>query len=186
MKKIPLSRRRVILIIVGLIVIYFLVPFPFLSEGSRADVHEACIRWLFHHNASALQDKLQVCFVGIGTTFDPMDKDCDPHDPPKEFVDRFADFAVPVFPVSQSARAGPSGPGYIDSPDGGIFPHVVDSAGRPGLIFGAGNVKRWSLGVAVCRGYYFEAGLSAGGYEILVLRLPFLWVPVWARMLWIS
>ena len=186
MKKIALNRRRAILIIAGLALAYFAVPFPFLTEGSRSDVQEASIRWLFRHNASGLQDKLQVCFVGIGTTFDPSDNDCHPHDPPKEFVDRFAGFPVPVLPVSQSATARPQRPGYIDSPDGGIFGHVVDSAGRRGLIFGAGNVRRWSLGVALCRGYYYEAGLSAGGYDIIILRLPGLWIPVWARMRWVS
>ena len=64
--------------------------------------------------------------------------------------------------------------------------HVADPTGKPGLIFAAGNVKRWSLGLVACRGLYYEGGLSSAGYEIFILRLPFAWVPLWARMLWIS
>jgi hypothetical protein len=167
--------RRVIYIIVALVVVYFAVPFPFLSVGSRDKVRESAIRWLLHHNDSGAQNEIQVCFIGIGTTFNPSDRDYTPHDPPKEFVARFADFPAPTFPLSASTNIA-----------GGIGGHVADLNGKRGLIFGAGNVKRWSMGLAVCRGFYYEGGLSSAGYDIYILRVPFAWIPVYAHMLWIS
>lgn len=175
MKMMKLHRRRIALILAGLVLAYFIVPFPFLGDSGEMDVRESAIRWLFHHNHSGQQDNLKVCFIGLGTTFDPHDGDFGPHDPPSGFVDRFADFPVPMLPVSARTNA-PVGMGG----------HVTDAAGNPGLILGAGNVKRWSLGLVICRGLYFEGGLSSAGYDIFVLRLPFAWVPVWARIRWIS
>ena len=175
MKLSKLRLRRIIFIIVALVVAYFGVPFPFLSVGSRDNVRESAIRWLLHHNDSGQQNKIQVCFVGIGTTFDPNDRDFTPHDPTKEFVARFADFPVPTFPLSTSTNIA-----------GGIGGHVADSTGKHGLIFCAGNVRRWSIGLVVCRGYYYEGGLSSAGYNIYILRVPFAWIPVCSRMLWIS
>jgi hypothetical protein len=165
---------------------YFAVPFPFLNDANRDDAREATIRWLLHHNDSGLQDHLEVCFIGVGTTFDPSAESFDLRDPTKELLARFSDFPVPTHPVSGSVEAPPRKPGYVDSPDGGIFTHVEDERGRPSLIFAAGRVKRWSLGIAVCRGYYYEAGLSSATYDVYMLRLPFTWLPVWSYRLWIS
>ena len=168
-----LSRNRIILIIAGLILAYFAVPFPFLSDAGRDDARESAIRWLLRHHSLAIQKGYQVCFVVIGTQFDPHeDNGCHMEDPTKKFVDRLSDFPVPVFPASQGVPRKLSG--------------VMDKQGRPGVIFGAGNVKRWSLGIAVCRGYFYEGGLSAGGYDIYMLHLPFLWIPVGGRNLWAS
>jgi hypothetical protein len=169
------NRKRTVVAVASLILACFVVPFPFLSDVGVADVREAAIRWLLRHNHSGLQDGLKACFVGIGTTFDPHDRACMPHDPPPGFVARFSDFPVPVFPVSTSTNV----------PDG-IGGRVTDAEGKSGLTFAAGNVKRWSVGVVVCRGLYYEGGLSAAGYDIFILRLPFVWVPVRARVLWAS
>ena len=185
-KRKRLKGRRVIGIAVGALLVWLAVPFPFLGEAGRSDVQEAAIRRVFQHNGSGLQDQLEVCFIGIGTSLDPSDDDFTPGEPSKEFVDRFSDLPVPALPISQSRNALPGGPGTVDSPDGGMFSHVTDATGRPGLIFAAGDVKRWSLGIVVCRGLYYEAGLSSAAYDILILRLPFAWIPVWSRMLWIS
>jgi hypothetical protein len=167
--------KRIGLLVGVLILAYVAVPFPFLGESARTDVRESAIRWLFRHNHSGQQTQLKVCFIGVGTTFDPQDENFGPQDPPTGFVERFSDFPVPTFPVSASTNA-----------PGGIGGHVADKAGKPGLIFAAGNVRRWSLGFVVCRGLYYEGGLSSAAYDIFILRLPFAWVPVWARMLWIS
>jgi hypothetical protein len=167
--------RRVIYIIVALVVVYFAVPFPFLSVGGRDDVRESAIRWLLHHNDSGQQKKIQVCFIGIGKSFDLKEQDSS-HDPTKEFVARFADFPVPVLPLSAKTNV-------INS--GGI-PFVTDTTGKHGIIFYAGNVRRWSMGLVVCRGCYYVGGINAAGYEIYILRVPFAWIPVCARMLWIS
>jgi len=75
-----------VVIAVAISVLYFGFPLPFLSENSRADIREATIRYLVHHNASAVQDKLEVCYVGLGTTFDLEDKDFGPHAPPAAFL----------------------------------------------------------------------------------------------------
>lgn len=72
MKIARLKRRYIVFIIVALAVAYFAVPFPFLSVDGRNDVRESAIRWLFHHNDSSTQNKIQVCFVGLGTTFDTI------------------------------------------------------------------------------------------------------------------
>jgi hypothetical protein len=175
MKITKLKWRYVLFIVMGLLVVYFVVPFPFLGARGRDDVRESAIRWLLRHNDSGTQGKLQVCFVGIGTTFDPGDRDFAPQDPPKPFVDRFADFPVPVLPVSAITNATRR-----------IGGGVADATGKSGLIFGAGNVKRRSMGLVLCRGFYYEGGLSSAGYDIVILRVPFAWIPVWARMLWIS
>jgi hypothetical protein len=174
MNKIKLNRKHVVLVIIVVIfLIYFAVPFPILSDADRTDIQEAAIRWLLVHNHSAQQDKLQVCFIGIGKTFDPDDENgLDANDPTEEFISRFSDFPVPVFPASA-----------IDDANVG---YIADKTGRRGLSFGAGNVKRWSIGVVICRGFYYEGNLSAAGYNIFILRTPFRWVPVWALRLWIS
>ena len=67
-----------------------------------------------------------------------------------------------------------------------MFTHVVDAEGRPGLVFAAGDIKRRSAGLVVCRGFYYEAGLSAAEYDVYLIRVPFGWVPVYGVMLWIS
>ncbi len=175
MKMMKLNRKRLALVAAGLVLAYFVVPFPFLSDCGKADVRESAIRWLLCHNHSGQQDNLKVCFIGLGTTFDPRNEDFGPQDPPADFVARFSDFPVPTFPVSASTNA-----------PGGIGGHVADTTGKAGLIFAAGNVKRRSPGLVVCRGLYYEGGLSSAGYDIFILRLPFVWVPVWSRMLWIS
>lgn len=172
-----LNWKRLALIVAGFMLAYLAVPFPFLREASRSDVRESAIRWLLHHNGSGLQNRLQVCFIGTGTTFDPQDEDFGPHDPPREFVNRFTNFPVPTLPPS--ARTNLQQAGTL----GG---YVADTHGRPGLVLAAGNVTRWSLGLVVCRGLYYEGGLSAAGYDIYILRLPFVWVPVWAHTLWIA
>ena len=170
MKTPKLKRRRVLFIIFGTLVVYFAVPFPFVGAQDRDSARECTIRWLLHHNDSAMQDKLQACFVGIGTTFDPKDGDFAPRDPPKEFLSRFSNFPVPIFPVSANTNRF----------------SAADSTGKRGLLLAAGNVRRWSIGIVVCRGFYYEGGLSSAGYEVYLLRVPFAWIPMVARMLWIS
>jgi hypothetical protein len=169
MKKAKNKRKCVVLFIAFLVLIYIVVPFSFVSKANRDDIHEATIRWLLHHNNSGQQDKLQVCFIGIGTTLDPEDDNFNPHDPSKEFIKRFYDFPVPTYPVSENKGYG-----------------VVDATGKRGLILAAGNTDRKSIGFVVCRGYYYEGDLSSAAYDIFIMRVPFGWVPVWARMLWIS
>lgn len=185
MKPSNLVRRRktaVALVAGAVIGAYLAVPFPYLGESARMDIHEAVVRYLLHHNASGLQGRLQVCFVGVGSSFDKVE----PQDPPTGFIERFVDFPVPVHPVSQVVHAPHRGPGHIDAPDGGMFSHVADAEGRPGLVFAAGDVRRYSVGIAVCRGFYYEAGLSAAEYDIYLIRIPFGWIPIRAKMLWIS
>ena len=182
MRRPKLTRWRVAVVGAGTLAAFLAMPFPYIGGPAVADVQEAAIRYLLHHNASGLQDRLQVCFVGLGSSFG----EDEPHDPPREFLERFADFPVPVHPVSEVVHARPRGPGHVDSPDGGVFGHVADKEGRPGLVFAAGDVRRWSGGVAVCRGHYYEAGLSAAEYDIYLIRVPFGWVPVYARVLWVS
>jgi hypothetical protein len=170
MKVVKLKRWHVLSIAVGVLVAYFAVPFPFLGARGRDNVRESAIRWLLHHNDSGMQNELQVCFIGTGTSFDPRATDFGPRDPSKEFLKRFSNLPVPTLPVSANTnRFG-----------------VADATGKRGLILAAGNVNRWSMGVATCRGLYYEGGLSSAGYEIFLLHLPFVWVPVCSRMLWIS
>jgi hypothetical protein len=165
-----LKRWQILCVAVGVLMVYFVMPFPFLGTRGRDNVRESTIRWLLHHNASGMQDKLQVCFIGVGTSFDPQAGDFGPKDPPNEFLRRFSNFPVPTLPISANTnRFG-----------------VADATGKPGLILAAGNVNRWSIGVVACRGFYYEGGLSSAEYEVFLLRLPFTWVPVWSRMLWIS
>jgi hypothetical protein len=177
------KRKTLAAIVAGcLIVAYFAVPYAHVSENARLDMQEAVIRYLLHHNASGLQERLQVCFVGIGSSFDQVE----PRDPPSGFIERFDDFPVPVHPVSQAVHAPPQRPGYIDSSDGGMFSHVADTKGRPGLIFAAGDVTRYSVGIAVCRGLYDEAVLSAAEYDVYLIWTPFGWIAIRAKLLWIS
>lgn len=151
-----LKRWHVLSIAAVVLVAYLVGPFPFLGARGRDNARESAMRWLLHHNASGLQNKLQVCFIGIGTSFDPEAGDFGPRDPSQEFLKRFSNFPVPTLPVSANTnRFG-----------------VADATGKPGLILAAGNVKRWSVGVAACRGLYYEGGLSSAGYEIFLLRLP--------------
>lgn len=157
------KRRAMVIIALAMPVLYFGFPFPFLSENSRADIREAGIRYLVHHNDSAVQHKLEVCYVGLGTSFDPEDNDFAPQAPPAAFLKRFEDFQVPVYGVG-----------------------ATDGAGKRGLSLSAGNVRRWSLGLVRCRGLYFEGSLSSAAYDIYILRVPFAWLPVGARMLWLS
>ncbi|MBN1788311.1 MAG: hypothetical protein JW806_07945 [Sedimentisphaerales bacterium] len=170
MNKIKINHKRIILIIATIVLVYFVVPFPFLKDANRTDIQESAIRWLLCHNHSAQQDELEVCFIGIGTDFD-TEEDFSWHDPTEEFVARFSDFPIPVFPSSaEDANVG----------------YIADKTGRHGLLFGAGNVRRWSMGLVICHGFYYEGDVSAAGYNIFILRTPFSWVPVWAAKLWIS
>lgn len=171
MKPLRNRRRALLLGAVAVALLYFVIPFPVLTKASESDIQEACIRWLLGDNHSAVRGELQVCYVGLGTTFDHSDKDFSPHDPPADFLRRFADLKIPVYPVS-----------HAKSNHG----KITDDSGRPGLCLSAGNVRRWSLGLVRCRGMYFEASLSAAGYEVYMLRLPFAWIPLRAKMLWIS
>ncbi len=164
-------RRALIMVALAAPLLYFAAPFSILSEASRSDIQEACIRWLLRHNHSAVRGDLKVCYLGLGTTFDHGDGDFSPRDPPAEFLSRFADLRIPVHPVSEAK----SNQGRIS-----------DASGKPGLCLSAGIVRRWSLGLVCCRGMYFESGLSAAGYEIYVLRVPFVWIPIRAKMLWLS
>jgi hypothetical protein len=169
----PLRNRGRALLVTGVVIVllYILVPFPFLTKTGESDIQEACIRWLVGDNHSAVRGELKVCYIGLGTTFDHSDKDFSPHDPPAEFLRRFEDLRIPVKVVSEAK-----------SKDG----QITDDSGRPSLCISAGNVRRLSLGLVRCRAMYFEGGLSSAGYEVYILRLPFTWVPFRAKTLWIS
>ena len=157
------KRRAWLLVALAALLAYLALPFPFLSSRSRVDIQEASIRWLLRHNHSALQNRLQVCYVGLGKTFDPDDKDFSPLAPPPDFLKRFADLPVPVYAVGSR-----------------------DGAGKKGLSVSAGDVQRWSIGLVRCRGLYFEGSLSSAAYDIYMLRLPFTWLPFGAKTRWLS
>ena len=111
MRMMTLNRKRIALILVGLVVAYFAVPFPFLSDSGRADVRNSAIRWLLRHDHSGLQERLKTA-----------------------------------------------------------------------PIIAAGSVKRWSLGLIIYRGLYYQ-GSGFVEFDIFILRIPFGWVPVWKRIL---
>lgn len=72
--------KRIGLLVGVLILAYVAVPFPFMGESARTDVRESAIRWLFRHNHSGQQAQLKVCFIGLGTTFDPQDENFRPQE----------------------------------------------------------------------------------------------------------
>jgi len=168
--------RRIFIALAILAVIY-LMPFPFLSDSTRMDVQEATVRWLLTHNHAGTRLP-QVCFVGLGQSFDFEVADMSMKDPSEAFMKRLADLPVPALPLSQAQEA-PSPPGHL----GGM---IADEHGRVGLILGVGDVERRSLGVAVCQGRYHEAALSAAGYKVYLIRVPFGWIAVTSSMMWVS
>ena len=156
---------------------YVAIPFPFISASSVDDVHECVIRWLYGHNDSGAQGEIRVCFIGIGTSFNPKDSDFTPRDPSHDFMTRLADMPVTTLPITHGINA-------VDR--GAIGGYAVDSSGRRGLMLAAGNVSRWSVGITRCKALYYEGGLSSAGYEVIVLRVPFKWIPIWSRIMWMS
>ncbi|MFH0962598.1 MAG: hypothetical protein V2A58_01155 [Planctomycetota bacterium] len=143
----------------------FLPTFLGLSPARILDIREKTIRWVYHHNHSGIRDTLEVCYIGIGRSFDIRADDLRTEDPAAELLSRLRDLEVPCRPLSEW-------PGK--------------ERNRERIIVGAGDVSRISLGVVRSKGSYYVNGLNAGAYDVYFLWVPFRWVPVCWRMLWIS
>lgn len=155
-------KRRVLLsAIVGGLLLYFVVPFPILSENSRANVREASLHWLLKRT-----DMKKVCYVGWTSETNWASED-----PPPELLKHFAELGVQVQP--QSA---------IKTNNVG----VIDNFGRPAESISVGKCKRWSLGLVYCTGSCYEGSEGVVGYTIYVLRIPFAWIPLGGVVRYVS
>jgi hypothetical protein len=125
-------------------------------------VREAVFRALFEHNASGLGDKAGAYYIRWQEA-----------DPDAGFLARFAGQEPPVRPASRC--------------DAGKEKGVIDrETGERGLLFTIDSIEWLSDGEAVVTAKYYEAGLSAAGYRILVVWNGTRFKVEECSMLWIS
>jgi hypothetical protein len=125
-------------------------------------VREVVFRHLFANNASGLKDRAAAYYIRFREA-----------DPEAAFLARFAGQEPPVLPASRCEASKEQG--------------VLDRAtGERGLLFTIESIEWLSDGEAVVVARYYEAGLSAAGYRLLVVWSGSRFRVEESSMLWIS
>lgn len=137
-------------------------PPPLPSPGD--DVREAAFRYLFQDNASGLKQRARFYCLEVegGADASPA------------LLARLADVGVRVVPASRCVKDAKDG--VTEQPSGD----------RPGLVFRIEAIRKVGPGrVDVDAGYY-EAGLSASGETLEMVREGQAWKVTADRRRWIS
>jgi hypothetical protein len=134
-----------------------------MRTGQQENIREAAFRYLFHHNASGLQQTARAFCLSIQE-----------RDPTPAFLERFHDERISVLPLSACSQEGWRGVHVRKSGDEAIW---FDLAAQP----------YWSTNFEVfIDGSYYEAPLSSAGYTWRLVRHNISWGIASGRMLWIS
>ncbi|MCL2724638.1 MAG: hypothetical protein FWD69_09405 [Polyangiaceae bacterium] len=138
---------------------------PGITPADEENVYESALRYMFHHNASMLQQSSRVfCIKFPGNA-----------DPPPAFLARFNGNKIPVKPVSACDDVSCNACNVRDKSNGG-----------PGIILRVDAIRWVDANHPVVSGGYNEASMSASGNDYYLERKADGWTVTKDEMRWIS
>lgn len=136
---------------------------PLTKAQIEDNIREAVFRYMFEHNASAMQQNAEVYFLAVGSRTDPS----------QDLMARFKGHTPRVKTVSAATHLGIGG--------------IKDRAtGAKGLLFNIREISWITDDEVIVTGGYFEGGVSSSENQYHVFFQDNEWVVTEAEMQWIS